>query len=103
MRWDRLGPAQKAPRSAAPATVIVDIVRSPTWIGPRLMPLLRRWHGGLGGLFEAERERWLIWTPVLLGLGVSLYFMAPREPRLSSGLLLFAATVALGLALRAYP
>ena len=67
------------------------------------MPLLRRWHGGLGGLFEAERERWLIWTPVLLGLGVALYFGLPREPRLSSGLLLFGATVALGFALRARP
>lgn len=65
------------------------------------MPLLRRWHSGLGSLFEAERERWLIWTPVLLGLGVASYFMLPREPRLSSGLLLFGATVALALALRA--
>jgi competence protein ComEC len=42
----------------------------------------------------------LIWTPVLLGIGVALYFLLPREPRLSSGLLLFAATVALGFSLR---
>jgi len=40
--------------------VIADIIRSPSWIGPRAMPLLRRGHCGLGGLFEAERERWLI-------------------------------------------
>jgi competence protein ComEC len=42
----------------------------------------------------------LIWTPVLLGLGVAVYFLLAREPRLSSGLLLFGATVALGFALR---
>jgi competence protein ComEC len=83
--------------------VIADILRSPSRIRWRALPLLRRWHDGLGDLFEQERERWLIWTPVLLGLGVALYFLAPREPRLSSGLLLFGATVALGLTLRGRP
>ena len=83
--------------------MIADILHSPSRIGWRVLPLLRRWYGGLGDLFEFERERWLIWTPVLLGLGVALYFLLPREPRLMSGLLLFGAAVALGLALRGRP
>ncbi len=80
--------------------MIADIIRSPSAAWPRAAPLPRRWYGGLGNLFEAERDRWLIWTPVLLGLGVAVYFLLGREPRLSSGLLLFGATVALGFALR---
>ncbi len=59
--------------------------------------------GGLGDLFEAERERWLIWVPVLIGLGVAIYFSLSAEPRLSSGLGLFGFVVALGLTLRRYP
>jgi hypothetical protein len=40
--------------------VIADILQSPSSIGALVMPRLRRWFGGLGGLFEAERDRWLI-------------------------------------------
>jgi hypothetical protein len=40
--------------------VIADIIRSPSTAWPRAAPLLRRWYGGLGNLFEAERDRWLI-------------------------------------------
>ena len=83
--------------------MIADIIRSPGVAWPRAAPLMRRWYGGLGNLFEQERDRWLIWTPVLLGLGVSIYFLLPREPRLSSGVLLFAATVALSFAVRRWP
>jgi competence protein ComEC len=51
--------------------VIADIIRSPSWIGPRAMPLLRRWHGGLGDLLEEERERWLMpW-------GIASYVLMP--------------------------
>ncbi|HLG85761.1 MAG TPA: ComEC/Rec2 family competence protein [Alphaproteobacteria bacterium] len=64
--------------------------------------LARLW-GGLGGLFEQERDRWLIWTPVLIGLGVALYFSLPVEPRLSTGVLLFGLISALGLMLRHRP
>ena len=83
--------------------MIADILRSPSRIGWHVLPLLRRWRDGLGDLFEQERERWLIWTPVLLGLGVALYFLLPREPRVTSGLLLFGGAVALSLALQARP
>lgn len=30
--------------------------------------------------FLAERERWALWLPVLLGTGVGLYFLLPSEP-----------------------
>ena len=80
-----------------------DTLRQPTAILPRAAMALGRIYGGLGGLFERERDRWLIWIPALLGMGVSLYFELDREPRLSSGLLLFGSTIALALTLRRRP
>ena len=35
----------------------------------------------------AERERWLLWLPVFLGLGIALYFSLPNEPNLWIGTL----------------
>jgi hypothetical protein len=40
--------------------VIADIIRLPSAAWPRVGPALRRWYGGMGSLFEAERDRWLI-------------------------------------------
>jgi competence protein ComEC len=34
----------------------------------------------LVGRLLAERERWLLWLPVALGLGIGLYFALPAEP-----------------------
>ncbi|MEM6851298.1 MAG: hypothetical protein AAF527_06205, partial [Pseudomonadota bacterium] len=31
--------------------------------------------------WRADRDRRALWTPVLLGVGVALYFAAPHEPR----------------------
>jgi competence protein ComEC len=43
--------------------------------------------GSLSGLrdrfwsaFFAERERWVLWLPVALGVGISVYFALPEEP-----------------------
>ena len=83
--------------------MIADILRSPSAIGPLLLPRVRRLYGGLGGLFEAERDRWLIWMPVLLGLGVAAYFLLPHEPGLTTGFLLFGLTVGLSFAVRRWP
>ena len=83
--------------------MIADVLRLPGDAASRAVDALRRLHGGLGGILEAERERWLIWVPALLGMGVALYFTLPREPALSSGFLLFALTCCLGLALRHRP
>lgn len=34
---------------------------------------------------EAERDRWALWLPVAIGLGVGIYFLLPTEPPLWSG------------------
>lgn len=83
--------------------MITDVIRAPGAIRLATQDRLRRWRTGLGGLFEAERDRWLIWVPVLLGLGVAAYFLLDREPTLSSGFLLFGLTGALALVLRHRP
>ncbi|MFP6749897.1 MAG: hypothetical protein VCD66_20170 [Alphaproteobacteria bacterium] len=35
--------------------------------------------------FLAERERWPLWLPVMLGFGVALYFALPAEPHRLAG------------------
>jgi len=37
---------------------------------------------GLAGALLAERERWFLWLPVLLGGGIAGYFLLPAEPPL---------------------
>jgi competence protein ComEC len=49
-----------------------------------------------GDLLAAERERWALWTPVLLGSGIVCYFALPYEPPVAA---LAAAPI---LALLAY-
>jgi len=51
-----------------------------------LVSLLRR--------LEAERERWFLWVPVLLGAGIGLYFWLPHEPSLIAALAPLAIAVA---------
>ena len=36
----------------------------------------------------AERERWALWLPVAIGLGIGMYFMLPAEPPRQIGLVL---------------
>jgi len=49
--------------------------------------------------FIGERERWPLWLPVLLGLGIGGYFSLPVEPPLWAGWL---ATAILGTAARRF-
>lgn len=54
---------------------------------------------GLGHRLAAERERWSLWLPVLLGVGIGLYFALPAEPPpwigpAGAGLLAVAAMLA---------
>lgn len=83
--------------------MIADIALTPATIGSRARSWLKRGWGGLGQIFEGERERWLIWTPVLIGLGVAIYFSLRSEPRLMTGILLFGLTLALCFAVRRWP
>jgi competence protein ComEC len=68
--------------------------------------LARGW-GGVRGCarrdraraFAAERERWILWLPVALGIGIGIYFELAVEPQLAiAGLL---STIALLLAVAA--
>ncbi|MDE0254009.1 MAG: ComEC/Rec2 family competence protein [Rhodospirillaceae bacterium] len=53
--------------------------------------------GGLAARLSDERERWLLWSPAAVGLGVFLYFSGTAEPALSMALALPAiAAVVLG-------
>jgi competence protein ComEC len=53
---------------------------------------------GIAGLFVAERERWPLWLPVLMGIGIGVYFWLPVEPPRWLGAALLAAALALGVA-----
>ncbi|MCZ6482245.1 MAG: DUF4131 domain-containing protein [Alphaproteobacteria bacterium] len=57
-----------------------------------LLPALAGWAGET---LAAERERWLLWLPVGVGLGTAIYFTLTHEPPLWLGL----AGMALALAL----
>jgi competence protein ComEC len=69
-------------------------------LGHRLLPLLAQrsslWPWLAARLLE-ERERWFLWLPVGLGLGIVWYFALPAEPPVWAGiaalLLLTAALV----------
>lgn len=41
---------------------------------------LSRSLGVLSATLEAERGRWFLWTPVLFGAGIGVYFVLPSEP-----------------------
>lgn len=51
----------------------------------------------------AERDRWPLWLPVLLGCGIGGYFALPFEPWAWSGLVGFALCAICGLGLRNRP
>jgi competence protein ComEC len=53
--------------------------------------------------FLLESERWLLWFPVFLALGIAIYFGLPDEPPLWSGLTLLAMLGGLALAFRRRP
>ena len=47
----------------------------------------------LAANFIAERERWALWLPVFVGVGIGIYFWLTVEPPLWLGLLLVALTM----------
>ncbi len=83
--------------------MIADYLRAPGALWPAAKIRLQGWRTGLGNLLEDERERWLIWMPALIGLGVAIYFSLKFEPRLSTGLLLLVLCAALCGTLRHRP
>ncbi len=55
---------------------------------------VHRW----GRRLVAERDRWVLWTPVLLGCGIGLYFSLPVEPPFWVGLAIVALSGAAAVA-----
>src|SRR5258708_37001226 len=51
----------------------------------RLYAALRRAAPALRDAALAERERWALWIPALLGCGIGFYFMLALEPPAWSG------------------
>lgn len=43
-------------------------------------PPVNPWWQGATESFLAERERWVLWLPVLIGIGIGVYFSLPAEP-----------------------
>jgi len=64
------------------------------------MRLLQQGSALFAAHLIAERERWALWIPVAIGLGVAVYFCLPAEPSLLLGAALVAASAALLLLLR---
>ncbi|MFO1169733.1 MAG: ComEC/Rec2 family competence protein [Hyphomicrobiaceae bacterium] len=64
-----------------------ETARAPTHAGA-----LAVLHRRFAALLDAERDRWVLWTPVCFGLGIGLYFAARQEPSpaLATGLVLGA-------------
>jgi competence protein ComEC len=50
----------------------------------------------LSGVLLQERERWLLWLPVMMALGVLLYFALPTEPPRYAGLQMLLLASPLG-------
>ncbi|MBV9833297.1 MAG: ComEC family competence protein [Alphaproteobacteria bacterium] len=48
--------------------------------------LAARFVLGMAQRLDGERERWALWTPVALGLGIAVYFELPSEPPLWLGI-----------------
>src|SRR5690606_32563674 len=57
----------------------------------------------LADRFSAERDRWLLWIPVLLGAGIGGYFWLSFEPPLWPGAVVLAVAAAATILLRARP
>jgi competence protein ComEC len=77
------------PPSSTPSLAALGV-----WMGTRRAAWPGFWAWLLAHLLE-ERERWFLWLPVALGLGIALYFSLPSEPPAALGptlLLVVAAT-----------
>lgn len=59
--------------------------------------------GWLGATLAAERGRWGLWLPVVVGFGVALYFALPVEPPGWAGAAALAAALTLAVAARRRP
>src|SRR6185312_4261072 len=70
-------------------------------IGDLALEPRRTFWAALSETVLAERERWPLWLPVLMGSGIAVYFALNAEPaRWLGAIVLLSATIALLLAWR---
>jgi len=65
--------------------------------------ILSRLVGLASGNLAAERERWALWAPVALGVGIAAYFALPFEPPLWPAAVALVAALGLVGAARGGP
>ena len=65
--------------------------------------LLRRIGGRVEAAFLAERERWTLWIPVFLGIGIGIYFALPFEPAPWTGPAALVCSVIMAVTARRNP
>ena len=68
----------------------------------RIVKILRQWGDKWGisrfsAALVAERHRWALWSPVLLGVGIGFYFALPFEPSMTLGVGFLVLFASLGL------
>ncbi len=61
---------------------------------------MRRLVDALQAVLEAEQDRWFLWTPVLFGVGVLIYFWLPMEPERLVVISLLAASFMIAMLAR---
>ena len=71
--------------------------------GRESLAVLRRLVDAAGAAFIAERDRWALWLPALVGAGVGVYFLLTVEPTLWLGPGVLAATLIAGIVARRQP
>ena len=79
---------EELPPDSAPPAAQGPFRRAVAWLGDRL---------------SEERDRWFLWTPVGVGVGVGAYFALPQEPPTWVGAVLVGVAAALAWLLRRRP
>ena len=75
-------------------------LRTVRFLEGAILPWLRGALQGFGATLALERERWVLWLPASLGLGIGVYFLLPAEPPLWSGGTALAVCVTMGVLVR---
>ena len=75
-------------------------LRTVRFLEGEILPWLRGALQGFGATLALERERWVLWLPASLGLGIGVYFLLPAEPPLWSGGTALAVCVTMGVLVR---
>jgi competence protein ComEC len=60
----------------------------------------RAFGSRLSSILELERERWMLWLPVALAIGIGVYFSLPDEPPIWIGVIPLALLFGLAFMLR---